>query len=335
MKTLYLVVIATLTTATLNAQLTLEKQWHEPVAGEQTGVRAYDSTSAIPKHTGPAETWDFSTMVQNSLGATASSFVAPTTVPASSMYPGTTLVEAKNGEYTYFKSGTNPEVFEGLGYQSSLATVNYNIDAMKVFVWPIAYGSNYTDTYSGNITGSFSGNLTGTLQTEATGAGTLILPGSDKYTNVLQLTSMQSATIANNAGVITNISYSYFHTTQKFPLLSVNYFRLTGTAGSIFTYSVLVNKILAVGITDENFESQITLYPNPSHGIFSVKLSNEDMQSCSISIYNSNGQLIRQTSKTNEKTIDENINIKDLPRGMYLVKTQLNSHSYIKKMILQ
>src|SRR4051812_38257271 len=129
MKTLYFLVISCFFSFSFNAQLTMLKQWHEPVAGDQTGVRAYDSTGVIPKNTGSAQTWNFSTMILNSTGATSSSFVTPSTVPASSLYPGTTIIEAKNGEYTYFKSKTSPDVFEGLGYQSGLATVNYSTDA--------------------------------------------------------------------------------------------------------------------------------------------------------------------------------------------------------------
>jgi hypothetical protein len=335
MKTIYAIIFLSLSSGhLLKAQFTMLKVWHEPVAGEETGVRAFDSTGAIPKSTGAGMVWDFTTLIQNSIGATSSSFVQPAAVPAASMYPGATLAESKGGDHTFFKSSATPDMLEGLGYHSAGAVVNYTENPMTVFSWPITMGTSFTDSYSGTISGIFNGNIGGTVTTVASGTGTVILPGGTPFANVLQLTSVQNATISANSGTVTNMSQTYFHSTHKFPLITVTYFRMNSTTGSVFTYSVFVNKLLAQSINDQNYSEEFTLYPNPNSGNFNVKLSNPAQQQCVVEILNLNGQLIDRVSLGNDALISKTIDISKLSRGVYHLKTSLGTNVATKKLVI-
>lgn len=86
---------------------------------------------------------------------------------------------------------------------------------------------------------------------------------------------------------------------------------------------------LATGI-NENYLTQFELYPNPSNGEFVIKINNnEDKQ---ITITNLLGQEIYK-SKTN-KTYNY-INIKNLEKGIYIVKISDNYNYSSKKLIIK
>lgn len=336
MKKNYFVFLVLLISAEAShAQLTLTKAANEPTLGDQTGVRFYDSVSVIPKSTGAGQSWNFSALVQNSSGATTSSFVAPSSVPASSMFPAATLVESNAGEYTFYKSTASPAMLEGVGLSGLATTISYSNDPMTIFVWPISMATTYTDSFSGGVTGLYAGSIGGTLATAASGSGTLIMPGGEVFQNVLQLSTHQNATLSAASSTVTNVSYTYFHQTQKFPLVTVNYFRLSNQTGSTSSYSVFVNKLLAVGVNDHNFDATFMIYPNPARDHFSVKLSNPEGANCEVQIFSGTGQLLKQIDLGNEAVVGNEVGIGDLGTGIYLVRTSVGNKVSARKLIIE
>ena len=76
----------------------------------------------------------------------------------------------------------------------------------------------------------------------------------------------------------------------------------------------------------DNSDDLISIYPNPSKGNFNI--SNLNSSQLKISVFNTNGQLIK--SYSNQSSID----LSGLPRGIYIAKIQSDKNSFIKKLIL-
>lgn len=82
--------------------------------------------------------------------------------------------------------------------------------------------------------------------------------------------------------------------------------------------------------TDEYLVESFKLYPNPSSG--DVKIEHNFTGNSICTIYNVNGQRIATIPmKENENTVD----VYGLAEGMYLVKIENNSQSYLQKLIIR
>ena len=78
--------------------------------------------------------------------------------------------------------------------------------------------------------------------------------------------------------------------------------------------------------------NDITIYPNPAKGILHFSLQNDaiekDIQS--IAIYSMNGMLISTTER-----FKQNIDIKNLAQGAYIVKIRFGKYAISKKLIVE
>lgn len=327
-------------TQNTEAQITLLPQYHEPVAGEVMGSREYDSTSAIPKNVGASQTWDFSSLVMTTVTAMTSTFVAPSSIPSNTAFPGATLADNDGqGNHSFFKSATTPTTqFEVLGLESGGVMFTYT-NSMVYMVWPMTYGNSFTDTFSGSMTTStLNASVTGTVTTTGSGFGTMILPGGAVLNDALQLKSTMTINTALTTTATVNttnnsIQYIYYHGTQKFPILSVDY--EIGTPPNPGSVSITVNHLLAVGLNDYNFDASFAIYPNPAKDNFNVKLSNGPGEICTIEIYNATGQLAKNFNLGHTSHIESSIPLTGLSAGIYVVKTSLGTKSSTRKLIVE
>jgi hypothetical protein len=76
------------------------------------------------------------------------------------------------------------------------------------------------------------------------------------------------------------------------------------------------------------FADNITLYPNPSTGAFTI--SNPDLKNIDVSVYNTFGQVVYQIAN-NEKLV---LDLTNEPTGIYFVKLKVDGEEVIKKVIL-
>ena len=340
MKTLYITVLALLLFTGSKAQITLLSVYHEPAIGDKDGKKQYDSSSVVPKNTGSAVTWDFSGLTMKTSAATTESFMASSAVASSSLFTGDTLAGTKNNStYYFYKKNPSPEKFELLGSYNSSSTVVYS-NSKVIYAWPISFGTTYTDTYSGTESATLYSTINGTLSANASGNGTLILPGNDTYTNVLQLTTTDKWVKGDTTGIssttVTTTRYDYFHSLQKFPLMTITYMNSkTDTLQSVSTATLEVNYLVAVGLNDYNFDASYAIYPNPARDHFSVKLSNPSASTCKMDIYNALGELVKSEAAGNNTVINKEIKLSDLTPGMYIVKTTLGDRSSARRLIIE
>jgi hypothetical protein len=324
-----------------HAQLTLTQAKQEPVSGDISYFLEYDSTAAIPKNLGANQNWNFSSLTPTTF-TSSSTYTTPSAVAASSLFTGVTLVEnAGNGDYNFYKSTPNSQ-FELLGSFNNTPPFPSGVkftDASIAAKWPMASGTTFTDSFAGTFVGA-SGTIQGTQTVTCSGTGTITLPGGTSYGNIVQVKRTQqlvsSASILTISLTYTMVSteYSYYHPTQKFPLLTISY--EIGNDGTTIdtTITIKVNKNITVGIKDNSIETLYSFYPNPAKDSFNFKLSNTGNEPCSLHIYNTSGQCVVKQELGNATTIDETIDVSHLSPGIYFVNARQGQRSGTRKLII-
>lgn len=342
MKKIYFAIFSALLCIQIsNAQLSLTKAFNEPVIGDVNISHRWDSTAALDNNAGPNTLWDFSALTTNT-GVSTSNYTTVAGSTDAANYPNATFAEFDgNAGYTYWRATTTatPQL-ELLGiYQPSLS-INLNQNPAIVAVWPIAYGYNKTDALSGTVsTPTIGGNATGNIKTLASGTGTVLLPGGLTYTNVLQVTATQTINISLMAGpipvasaTVLSTNYQYYHGTQKFPILTVNYQNITG-AFSGASASIRINNNVIAGIKETGLKYDFSVYPNPANDKLNISLINQKAENVSVKLLNNLGQLVKVIELGNSTTINHQIDLKGLSSGIYIIKTHVGSASSSKKLI--
>ncbi|MBI2722291.1 MAG: T9SS type A sorting domain-containing protein [Bacteroidetes bacterium] len=345
MKKLYITLLSSLFIGQLALAQTLTKASNEPVIGNTNSYKGYDSSGVIPKNTGANMSWNFSAITQNTT-VSSSTFVSPSSVPSSSAYPSATIVEDQgSNSYVFYKSVATPTTsFESLGFQAPNFALTFTNSAIAA-VWPISFGYSNTDTYSGSVTQPVTGTLAGTIVTNGSGTGTITLPGGAVLSNILQVKTINTTTLTSGSGfttitgTISSTDYSYYHSSDKFELVTVSYQKqtLSSIGGPTITSSasIKVNSNVIQGLTDNNLNATFQIFPNPAKDAFNVNLTNANNAVCTVEIYNSIGTLCRVIALGNSPEIKQTISLTNLSSGIYIVKTTLGAQSSSRRLIVE
>jgi len=87
---------------------------------------------------------------------------------------------------------------------------------------------------------------------------------------------------------------------------------------------------------EQSFETEpgeITIYPNPNNGLFTINLNEIQVENSNIEITDINGKVIYSENNNTEKT--KTIDLSHLAPGMYFVKVNDGASNYYKKIIKQ
>lgn len=343
MKKIHTILFAGLLFSSLSHAQTLTKNLNEPAPGDLHTTTVYDTSTALPRNTGINQLWNFSTVTTTNTPVTTT-FAAASSVPFSSVFPGATLAEDEGGgSYSFFKSASTPTTqFEALGYgtnsgpQISITFTNPMIN----YIWPIAYGNSFSDSFSGKATGLVAGTYNGNATVTATGTGTIVMPGGTSYSNILQVKTVRNVVFSMTSPIAVSYStsetqYDYFEPSQRFPLLTVNIALGDDGMAADTSISVEANKIITVGITDRNFDADYAIYPNPAKDYFNVKLTNSAGLEGKIEIFSATGQFIKTTDLGKDEIIETTVPISDLDPGIYFVKTSLGQKASSRRLVVE
>jgi Leucine-rich repeat (LRR) protein len=128
--------------------------------------------------------------------------------------------------------------------------------------------------------------------------------------------SLVSLNVANNNNV--NLGEVFIDNNPDLYCVQVDNENDALTHGSwVATSQVLFKNDCGVGVSENQYSSTVTLYPNPTAGRFTVAVPASQLGT-TLLLYNAVGKLVLQTSLLQSATI---INIDNLSKGMYLVKT--------------
>ncbi|MHA3789983.1 T9SS type A sorting domain-containing protein, partial [Flavobacterium hauense] len=95
-------------------------------------------------------------------------------------------------------------------------------------------------------------------------------------------------------------------------------------------WKVYLNNSSTLGTVGfENTANQISIYPNPSNGIFKLELKGELAQDYTLEIFNLQGQRVYQNSLINLQEID----LSNQADGMYLLKFSDGQSTFTKKIV--
>lgn len=327
--------------------LTLTRAGQEPVVGDVYSTQDFDSVGVVPKSSGSGQFWNFSSTVQNTNTA-LSSYVSTVAVPASSTFPGATLVEDQGaGNYNFWKSASTPTTqWEMMGSLNTSTTPAQGVKFSNTAIagiWPMAPGDTYTDTFSGTVVGLplGTGNVLGSQTVSSSGSGTITLPNGQTYSNIVQVKVKQTYTA--NISILTftfktvdtSTQYMYFTPSQKFQLLQVTYGSTFNGTTTTKSFQMSANKNITIGLSDEAFSKSFGFYPNPAHNQINFQVSNQNKEACSISILNLLGQEVKQIQMGSNANIQEKIDVSDLAKGTYIFKTQVGQKSESRRLLIE
>lgn len=344
MKKLYSsILFSLLFSGAIKAQLILTKAANEPILGDVVTQYGFDSTGVIPKNTGGAQVWNFSAFTQNTV-VTVSTYTTVASTPSAASFPLATLAQNDgNGTYTYFQSTTS--TFDLNGVANSVFAITFTNNAIAA-QWPINYLYTNTDTYSGVVSlSTFSGAVNGTVVTTAPGNGTVMLPGNQNFSNALQVKSTNNLKGTVNGtplGTVTlaivTTDYTYYHSSQKFPVMSVSYSKqtITSVLGPTVTTNATskVNSAIYAGVNELSFDSNYAVYPNPATSFVTISLNNKNGEPVSVEIIDQLGRLIKSEDLGENTLIQNEINTEMLTRGIYFIRTSIGNRSSVKKLII-
>ena len=318
-----------------NAQLSLTQAFNEPFVGNVFAKQLLDSVGTVPTSIGANQLWDFS-MFNVTTNLETSTYTTVPSAPYGPTYSGSTYVESNGqGEYTFFKSSVYK--LEVVGIQTPDVRLNFSNSNATAFMYPITMGYVKSDAFSGTaVANGMTGSVNGNVTVLGSGTGSLVIPGGISYTGVLQVKTTQTAIASFAFGIVTvnfkEINYSYYHASQKFPLLVVSYQSTTGAAISN-TVKIKLNSAVVVGINDLNFDASFSIFPNPAKNDFNIRLYNATNANCSVEIINLMGQSVQLDNLGNDLHVSHNISIANLASGVYFVKTTLGDKVSLRKLI--
>ena len=336
MKIIYSLILLIICALGANAQ-SLTYAANAPVVGNIYQQSAYDSTTVLNNATGQNMTWDFSSLSSFPFTEAATYTTVASTSYAANFPSATIAVNDEAGGYIFYKSTSSQ--YEWLGKQNANLAINFSNTAV-VAVWPIAYNYSNTDVATGtaNVQGQ-NGTAAATITTQGTGTGTLIIPGGAVFNNVLQTRTTQTVYISAAGGSYTanlkNTNISYYHSSQKFPILNIEFFSSTGTFPNSPAVDIRINNAVITGINDLNFDATFAVYPNPAKSMINIKLNNGNNSNCTVEIVNALGEVTKNVNLGNDSEIFGNISISDLAPGIYMVKTTLGNKISARKLIIE
>ncbi|MBL7917951.1 MAG: T9SS type A sorting domain-containing protein [Bacteroidia bacterium] len=346
MKKIYLL-LALGFTLTSNAQLVLTKAANEPVSGDVENRTGLDSVGTVPQNTGANQIWNFSAFAQSTV-TVSKTFATASSVSTGTNFPSATYVEQEaGGDDVFFKSTSTPTTqLELVGIANSNGAVFNFTNSLISAIWPVSFGSTISDVGTGTASiASMSGVIDATVNASGAGSGTLNLPGSQNLTNVLQIVSNSTLTalIGTAPSTISMLSksktYSYYHNSVKFPIITVDYKNetLSSVMGPTNTVSaeIFINNLVLTGLNDKNFEATFQIFPNPATNYFDLNLSNPSNENGTVLITNAIGQVVRTIELGNDSQLKKQISISDLQSGVYLVRTTLGSKISTRKLIIE
>ncbi|AUS04185.1 T9SS type A sorting domain-containing protein [Pseudotamlana carrageenivorans] len=247
------------------------------------------------------------------------------------------------------------------GYQVEIGTrdfyplgeLNVNTGGTSLAYWATKIGPNGIlnvnggtvntgrDLFVGDLFLDNAGNIGSLTLTADTGnlninSGTVTVNHNNLDTPTFSVHADAKIYIDNGTLVINNNAYDY--TTDINTMVANG--QIVPASGKVIKVSndglaTTVTAENALSITDHDFASQISVYPNPSNGIINIKTSQNYSEALSLKVFNTVGKLIFKAPLKNIVLNTYSFDTKNiLKKGMYVLQiTSSNNQSYYTKLV--
>ena len=277
-------------------------QLNEPVIGNSATMFVCDSSfSNFSSTSGTGLIWDFSSIT----GYTGiSSKVINVSLPdVTDFSPATKMTKVDGFISTYWNSSTNKRTSNGFVFtEPSLGkvVVKFSTNDEVINNYPFAYLDNLNDVFSGSlqntsINGGIATNCTGTNITSIDGVGTLKLPNSNTFANVIRQKTVETTTakisylIFTSDVIVTRTQFDYFNTSGSTNLPIFSHINIVLSAKDLAIEKKVTLVISSVNPTlitpptppitptpdpiaslEEVTSSNFSIYPNPTEGNITI-----------------------------------------------------------------
>lgn len=338
MKKVYLLCLLTFVSLRSNTQtFTLTQSGNEPAAGEFEMVWKMDTsayTGGMPTAlSGSAVVWNYANL--GAIKHATVSYAAPSAVPASTAFSSCNLVQQDDTVLTFIKTVSTPSPqTEIVGLDIGLGSVNLSNTAIA-YKYPFVFGDGFSDNVSGTFDSPFAnGTCSGKITTTASATGTLLLPAGKTLSNVLGVKTSLTLTLTaffTNIGTVKRTVYTYYHASEKYPILSFSYMEVRQLGASSATVSAGIhgNAFVLVGLPeiDRLNESLLQIFPNPSVGEVTLSLP-EGVTGLNTLIQDATGRTVSNMPFTSKITTT------DLAEGLYFVRVNTSKGALQKRLIV-
>jgi len=114
--------------------------------------------------------------------------------------------------------------------------------------------------------------------------------------------------------------------------ISDGYIEDTGVLND-WSIEICVEAALSSGESDITV-NDITVYPNPSSGVFNVEINSLNISDIKISIYNLLGSVVFENNFDNSFNFNEAIDLSSVESGVYLMNVTIGNKKVTKKIII-
>jgi len=100
-------------------------------------------------------------------------------------------------------------------------------------------------------------------------------------------------------------------------------------------FNTIVGSFNQTTLSDNDFAAQknISLYPNPNKGTFSIQFSTF-VENYSVQVYDYSGRVVYQNKFEGQEGLEQSVALDAVSSGVYLVKVISGNESFVKKMVI-
>ncbi len=342
MKRVYLILAFVGLVSFAKAQfiLTYEKQALQP---DYTNV-TQEINDIDAGGSGAGRIWDFTKLVCSK--SKSSNLVQTSSLPNGNLIEKANLAVVDERNSFYFDVNQNGIFYYG---QSNAESNIQFYSPIKKMVYPFKYGDHYDGKFAGEGLHyqTVQTQITGTYSLDGDAFGTILLPDNITLKNAMRIKTTEKIIEAGcKATEVMHTKYLWFIKESRYPILVIALSEqyVDGelkTTQNAYYNAKAVNDYLANQQTVisklSNNDFLFNANPNPFNEEVNITYNLKQQCDVSIEILDINGAKIRDITKSEKQTGEQNYTLNGtqigLAVGTYFVKMTVNSEVFIKKLV--
>ena len=322
----------------------------KPVEGDMTTFFIMDSIKKIvssPGQSGTNVLWDFSNISDTIKSVYGYDQEIKYNLPGGDsltiMCPDANLVLAYVQNFDTvarqaYKVSNNQLDVVGFDQRSANVFIYYS-DYKTELKYPLTMGLAFTDSFSAITTMGYNSNLVldsinGQIDFIADGIGTLKVNGKT-FNNVIRVRLIQKATHKSSGSSYTQIDtmYKFYYGLYPDPVFGLVFSAQISNRGTFYSsYGVLLTDFMAK-ITNEPLSAHIRIFPTQTEDKAYIYFSEALNKNARIELINILGETIYSDKINTTYNKKYELNVKNLPDGIYFLKIIINDEYLTRKII--